>query len=68
MRNARQNLLLALALTAYGEVSAQTIERCEPPVGEIVSVQGSIELRRAGEAQWQAAKLNDTVCAGDTIR
>jgi tetratricopeptide (TPR) repeat protein len=66
--NAQQSLLLAVALIAYGEVAAQTIERCQPPVGHIASVQGSVELRRAGEAQWQAAQLNDTLCAGDMIR
>ena len=41
---------------------------CEPPVATIVSVQGSVEVRRAGEIKWQAAPLNDRVCAGDTIR
>ncbi|MFB3081982.1 MAG: FecR domain-containing protein, partial [Gammaproteobacteria bacterium] len=45
-------------------VAAST--ECEPQVATIVSVQGSVEVRRAGE--WQAASLNERVCAGDTIR
>ena len=27
-----------------------------------------VEVKKVGETQWQAAKLNDTYCAGDVIR
>jgi tetratricopeptide (TPR) repeat protein len=41
---------------------------CEPWVARIVSVQGNVEVSRAGQAQWQPAGLNDTYCAGDRIQ
>ncbi len=41
---------------------------CEPEVAKAVSVQGSVEVRREGQAQWEPVKLNDTFCAGDRLR
>jgi tetratricopeptide (TPR) repeat protein len=60
-----------IALTWLPRV--QAAESCTPAVGRIVSIQGGVELRRAsaGQAQetgWQAAALNDTLCAGDSVR
>ncbi|MFQ5759695.1 MAG: FecR domain-containing protein [Acidiferrobacterales bacterium] len=43
-------------------------DTCEPQVAKIVSVQGRVEAQRAGEVQWQPARLNDILCSGDTIR
>jgi len=34
----------------------------------VASVQGTVEARKAGEALWQAVRLDDTYCAGDSIR
>jgi tetratricopeptide (TPR) repeat protein len=34
----------------------------------MVSVQGNVEVRRAGQAQSQPARLNDSYCAGDRIQ
>ncbi|NOR05083.1 MAG: tetratricopeptide repeat protein [Deltaproteobacteria bacterium] len=48
-----------------GVVAAQT---CEEWVGKIVSVQGEVYARRAGETKWLPAKMNDTYCPGDMIR
>jgi tetratricopeptide (TPR) repeat protein len=31
-------------------------------------VQGVVQVRRAGEKQWETVALNDTYCPGDTIR
>ena len=64
-------LILALIigiLAVYilpGVVAAQT---CEEWVGKIVSVQGEVYARRAGETQWLPAKMNDTYCPGDMIQ
>jgi hypothetical protein len=33
-----------------------------------VSVQGTVEVRRVGQTQWQPVKLNDTFSPGDSIR
>lgn len=43
-------------------------ETCEKWVGKIVSVQGSVQAKRVGEAQWQNVNLNETFCPGDMIR
>jgi tetratricopeptide (TPR) repeat protein len=37
-------------------------------IAKAVSVQGTVEVRRAGTTTWQATRLNDTYAAGDTIR
>ena len=41
---------------------------CDPPIARMVSVQGDVEVRRAGQTQSQAARLNDTYCPGDRIQ
>ncbi|HEY7553697.1 MAG TPA: tetratricopeptide repeat protein, partial [Candidatus Binatia bacterium] len=32
------------------------------------SMQGNVEVRRAGQPQWQPTRLNDSYCAGDRIQ
>jgi len=46
-------------------VSAQT---CEKMIAQVVSVQGSVQVKKAGETQWLPAKLKDVYCPGDMIR
>ena len=58
---------LALAI-ALGLPWAAKAQRCDPPAGRAASVQGTVELRRAGTTQWQPVALNDELCPGDTIR
>jgi tetratricopeptide (TPR) repeat protein len=41
---------------------------CEKWAGKVVSAQGVVEAKPAGETQWQPVKLNETYCPGDTIR
>jgi tetratricopeptide (TPR) repeat protein len=41
---------------------------CDPWVAKAVSVQGTVEVQRAGQTQRQPVKLNDTFCAGDRIQ
>lgn len=72
MKQIRAHLLiLALIigiLAGYlspGAVAAQTGEEW---VGKVVSVQGEVYARRAGETQWLPAKMNDTYCPGDMIQ
>ena len=36
-------------------------------VSKIVSIQGTVRVRRHGQARWQPVKLNDTFFAGDQI-
>ena len=46
---------------------AALAETCDHWVAKLVSAQGSVEAKRAGEKQWLPAKLNDTYCQGDMI-
>jgi tetratricopeptide (TPR) repeat protein len=41
---------------------------CDPWVAKMVSVQGLVEVRRAGQAQWVPARLNDLYCGGDQVQ
>ena len=47
-------------------VSAE--EGCEDWAAKIVSVEGSVQARRAGETEWVSVNLDDIYCAGDMIR
>lgn len=64
-------LVVAIAVIPRGNVAAQgtpPARACEPPPARAVSVQGTVEWQRGAGAQWQAVKLNDTFCPGDSIR
>jgi tetratricopeptide (TPR) repeat protein len=41
---------------------------CDPWVAKMVSVQGFVEVRRAGQTQWVPARLNDLYCGGDQVQ
>jgi len=41
---------------------------CEKWAGKVVSAQGVVEVKRAGQTLWEPAKLNETYCPGDTVR
>jgi tetratricopeptide (TPR) repeat protein len=41
---------------------------CEDWVARIVSVEGVVEVRRAGAAGWAKIERNDTICADDSVR
>ncbi|MEE8445673.1 MAG: TonB-dependent receptor [Alphaproteobacteria bacterium] len=44
------------------------IEACEPVVGELVSVEGAVQLQRAAGGSWQAAGVGTKLCDKDTVR
>jgi len=71
MKRTRVGILVLLACA----VIAMTIQpvsapaaTCEKWAGKVVSAQGVVEVKPAGETRWQAVKLNETYCPGDTIR
>jgi Flp pilus assembly protein TadD len=71
VRRVRAVVLLALglapALVAVApDLAAAAI--CEPWLARVVSVQGIVEARRLGAAQWIRVALEDRYCAGDSIR
>ena len=63
-------LVLAAAVLAVGDVRAQgaAAKPCDPAPAKAVSVQGTVEAKRAADSQWQPVKLNDAFCPGDSIR
>ena len=58
--------VVLLAMLLYPEASPAMT--CDKWVAKVVSVQGTVEVKKVDETQWQTAKLNDTYCAGDVIR
>ncbi len=61
-------LLIFSGITITLYPRATFAETCEKWVAKVVSVEGTVEVQRAGEDQWQEVKLNDTYCTGDKIR
>lgn len=55
-------------LLGYPVPNTNSSEGCKKWVAKVVSVQGSVQVRRAGETQWIPVKLGDTYCPGDMIR
>ena len=73
--NGRVLVLAALLLAGWGAASeASDKARCAPEFGRVVSVQGSVDVlpakptRESPEPKWDAATLNDALCAGDMVR
>ncbi len=61
--------LLCISFLAVGlTTSATSAAECHPIVATVVSVQGSVEVRRVNVEQWQPVSLHDIFCAGDRIR
>src|SRR5918996_5923926 len=60
-------LITLLAALLHSAIS-RAATPCDPVVARMVSVQGNVEVRRAGQAQSQPARFNDAYCAGDRIQ
>ncbi len=43
-------------------------QSCEEWAAKIVSVQGAVQARKAGETRWIPVRLNQTYCPGDVVR
>jgi hypothetical protein len=62
-------LVILACLFVLREIrGARAAEPCAPAIARLVSVQGTVELRRAGTDPWQPGRLDDPVCVGDTVR
>jgi len=57
--------VLLLTSAAANDAAAAT---CEPPAATVVSVQGTVEAKRAGAASWGPVAMDEKFCAGDTLR
>jgi tetratricopeptide (TPR) repeat protein len=58
---------IALSVLCLYPTTSLAAALCDPWIAKIVSVQGRVEIYRAGQAQPQAARLYDTYCPGDQI-
>lgn len=58
-------LLACLQFTPSVTLAA---ERCSDTVARTLSVQGSFEVRHAGQQGWQPAQQDDAYCPGDAVR
>ncbi|MGD9065194.1 MAG: hypothetical protein PVI42_13795, partial [Desulfobacterales bacterium] len=56
---------ICLAFPYAGSAFGQS---CEQWGGKIVSVQGMVQVQKAGESMWMPVGLNETYCPGDSIR
>src|SRR3954468_24483018 len=65
-------LLLFWFYTTISGVPAQAADvenACRSPFARVVSIQGSVELRRSGGNQWaKVARLDTSICPGDRLR
>lgn len=60
-------LYLATALLAHAGIAAAQTPPCAD-WARLVSLQGTLEARRAESAEWRPARLHDYFCPGDTLR
>src|SRR5262247_3350990 len=61
-------IMCTSSLTALLYPYASLAQTREGWIARAVSVQGTVEVQRVGETQWQPVKLNDTFRPGDKIR
>ncbi len=59
----------ALATAGNRAFAQEPAASCSPVVGRIVSLQGNVEVKRAGSSAWVSVRRLDTaICAGDRLR
>ncbi|MCK5229775.1 MAG: FecR domain-containing protein, partial [Desulfobulbaceae bacterium] len=71
MKRIQVSILLTIFVTMFAGYLLPTIAAAEVDdywVGKVVSVQGSVQARRAGATEWVHVRLNDTYGFGDMIR
>jgi hypothetical protein len=61
-------LLVMLLLQEVAPPLSYSATQCDPWVAKMVSVQGTVEVRRAGQTQWIPARLNDLYCGSDQVQ
>lgn len=60
--------LLAPGLLAILPLTSLAAERCHPPVAQLLSVQGPIEIQPVGQGPWRAVRADEGLCPGDSLR
>jgi tetratricopeptide (TPR) repeat protein len=57
-----------VVLLLFFGTAANAADACEPVVGRLSSATGNIEVQRGADTNWVKARLNDTLCEGDSVR
>lgn len=65
MRSYTRVLLGAVGLWLW--ITNTYADSCSPWISRVISVQGTVEAKRATQSGWSEVGLNDEFCAGDTI-
>lgn len=72
MTNGKARILILMSILFFlleaEVVTVGAAQRCEDWVARITSVQGTVQVQKAGRTQWAPVELDDTYCMGDTIR
>ncbi|HWR58839.1 MAG TPA: tetratricopeptide repeat protein [Thermodesulfovibrionales bacterium] len=70
VRVSLSGMAILLVVIAAGFLMASPVlaGTCSPWSAKAVSVQGNVEAKRSGVTEWKSVRLDDTYCAGDTIR
>ena len=58
--------VLTLLMIVYPGSSNFAQPRCEPWAAKALSVEGKVEVLRAGETGWKTLARNELLCAGDS--
>ncbi len=68
MTDRRTLTALGVMVVLAAAASAQAAPACTPKIATLASVQGTVEVQRAGAGEWLALARDDVLCAGDTVR
>ena len=60
--------LAAIVAACSIPLGAGAADACAPFAARVVSLQGSVEVRRPSASAWQPIALNEAICAGDMVR
>ncbi len=61
------HLFILYALTIPSQLLAAA-QPCDPALARAISVQGTLEVKRARDQQWQTAGRDERFCPGDAVR
>jgi len=62
------SLLAMLLCASMDAIASDAVDSCSPAVARVVSIEGKVEIRRAGRDVWSVARFDQAVCAGDSVR
>lgn len=68
LRHVESIIVLCLIGCFAPDSRAGAMDRCEQPVGSLVSVQGTVEVRQEPDGGWRLAFLNELLCEGTVLR